>query len=438
MESDAEDTKSQLTQNQDPSTPKHKHKKRKTKKTAVPTIPTFQAAVQVFPEHPEKTPPIVAHFSSGFDPAKNPDPNSTKIGLFRNANRAKRVELVVHPDGTSVDFVGTSYTGAATSDQYCNYALGVLDKATQTLKITPIVSNKIFRLEPKVRGYNYSDKEPASSAMGELTAQEKAEKQMQLHNLYGTKKSIRESKKMQSLKQADGPDSLKDLDAKMKQIVVNKEALESAEAQSSRHIPPFNESATTPQEAYPLDKIIITGEWDDVQDIYNKLQGGNDVKWDAYPNFVLNRIQKLKDIRVEEEKFKLACICTYITHLIKFKDQYTMDGVSSAKGHRIPSNLRNKFLNMFDPAAGSRRQTLSREKTNLLISYVLVLTLHVDEFQTELTDIAKDLRMGEANVKDHYENLGCKLTKQRGKPVATLPVPLKFPQEQRRRKKGKR
>ncbi|KAM1219189.1 hypothetical protein ACFX2G_047289 [Malus domestica] len=54
---------------------------------------------------------------------------------------------MVHLDGTNVDFVGISYTGAATSDQYCNYALGVLDKATQILKIVPIVSNKVIALD---------------------------------------------------------------------------------------------------------------------------------------------------------------------------------------------------------------------------------------------------------------------------------------------------
>lgn len=50
---------------------------------------------------------------------------------------------MVTPNGTNVDFVGTNYTGEATTGQSCNFALGVLDKATQTLKILPVASNKV-------------------------------------------------------------------------------------------------------------------------------------------------------------------------------------------------------------------------------------------------------------------------------------------------------
>ncbi|PQP97341.1 DNA-directed RNA polymerase I subunit rpa49 [Prunus yedoensis var. nudiflora] len=285
-----------------------------------------------------------------------------------------------------------------------------------------------------VRGCNYSAKEPESSVKEQLTGEEKAEKQMELQSRYGTKKAIRESKKLRSLKQEDGPESQKDLDAKIKLIVPNKEALESTESQISRHIPPFNESATTPQEAYPLDKIILTGEWDLLGDISEHFQGGAEVSWDAFPRFVCHRIHKLQDIEVDEEKFKLSCIFSYITHLIKFKDQHSMDGISSSRTHRIPNLLFHKFSTMFPMESKS----LSNEKTNLLISYVLVLTLFVDEFETDLTDVAKDLRMSAIALRKHYENLGCKLVRKRNVMFATLPVPLQFPQLRQRRQKRNR
>ncbi|KAL6285429.1 hypothetical protein ACE6H2_009819 [Prunus campanulata] len=428
MVSDAEDTKSQMTQN--PSTPQtHKHKKKKKKK-----IPTVQATIQVVPDIPEKTPPLVGYFPCSFDPTKSPYSNSTDVGLFRDGKKPRRLQIVVTPNGTNVDFVGTNYTGEATTGQSCNFALGVLDKATQTLKILPVASNKIFRLQPMVRGCNYSAKEPESSVKEQLTGEEKAEKQMELQSRYGTKKAIRESKKLRSLKQEDGPESQKDLDAKIKLIVPNKEALESTESQISRHIPPFNESATTPQEAYPLDKIILTGEWDLLGDIYEHFQGGAEVSWDAFPRFVCHRIHKLQDIEVDEEKFKLSCIFSYITHLIKFKDQHSMDGISSSRTHRIPNLLFHKFSTMFP----TESKSLSNEKTNLLISYVLVLTLFVDEFETDLTDVAKDLRMSAIALRKHYENLGCKLVRKRNVMFATLPVPLQFPQLRQRRQKRNR
>lgn len=107
-----------------------------------------------------------------------------------------------------------------------------------------------------------------------------------------------------------------------------------------------------------------------------------------------------------------------------------MDGFSSAKAHRFPSIIRDKFSSMFD--AVSKR--LSTEKSNLLISYALVLTLFADEFQTSLTDIAKDLRMSNATLRTHYETLGCKVSKRNDLSTVTLPVPLQFPTVKRKRR----
>lgn len=412
----------------EPSTPSRKHKKKR-KKVATTEEPV-QATIKVIPGNPERIAPLVGYFPSGFDPTKNPDPNSTKVGVFRHKERGgTRLQLVVTPNKEPrVDFVGTSYAGEAQAGEHCAYGLGILDKATQTLKIVPIANNKIFRLEPKVQGV-FSDKEPASSVMGELSAHEKAEKRIELHNLYGTKKSIRQNKKMQTLKQEDDPDSQNDLDA-IKQGMTNREDLEASEGHNDRNTPPFNASATTPQEAYPLDKIISTGEWKFLQDIYKILEGGAEISRDSFPTFVCNRIHKLQQIEDEDKKNKLSCIFSYITHLIKFKDLHSMDGFSSATAHRFPSIIRDKFSSMFD--AVSKR--LSTEKSNLLISYVLVLTLFADEFQTSLTDIAKDLRMSNATLRTHYETLGCKVSKRNDLSTVILPVPLQFPTVKRKRR----
>ena len=132
MEEDEPETPSQ-TLNQTPT------KKRKKKKH-------INVKVEVIHNHPEKTPPLVGYFPSGFDPNQPQDhksetPNTVRV--FRNKARANRLQLVVSPNDSKVDFVGTSYSGEAASAQVCTYALGVLDKETQTLKIVPIASNKV-------------------------------------------------------------------------------------------------------------------------------------------------------------------------------------------------------------------------------------------------------------------------------------------------------
>lgn len=107
-----------------------------------------------------------------------------------------------------------------------------------------------------------------------------------------------QAKKKLALRQDEDPDSQRNLDVKMKSVTVNKKALESTESHVSRNIPPYDASATTPQEAYILDKIILKGEWDYLEDIYNNLQRGEEADFSAYPTFVRNRIERLRKIKV--------------------------------------------------------------------------------------------------------------------------------------------
>ena len=56
--------------------------------------------------------------------------------------------------------------------------------------LTSCTDFQVFRLEPKVQGVASSNKELASSVVGKLAANDKAEKLTELHNRYGTNKSI--------------------------------------------------------------------------------------------------------------------------------------------------------------------------------------------------------------------------------------------------------
>lgn len=103
---------------------------------------------------------------------------------------------------------------------------------------------------------------------------------------------------MNDLLKENDLESQKDLEKKIKSVKINKGALESATVDTILNIPPYDSSATIPELAYPLDKIILKGEWDFLQDIYELLQVRNEVKSSFYPSFVCNRIQKLQGIKV--------------------------------------------------------------------------------------------------------------------------------------------
>jgi DNA-directed RNA polymerase I subunit RPA49 len=87
--------------------------------------------------------PVVGYFPTGYNPlAASGDSPSTRI--FRNVKHPSWIDLVVRPPGRGPDFVGKSYAGEAAIPQLCNYALGVLDKASGTFKVVPIAGNKVY------------------------------------------------------------------------------------------------------------------------------------------------------------------------------------------------------------------------------------------------------------------------------------------------------
>jgi len=153
-----EDTKSQLTQNQETPTKKKKKKHRAPPTpTPPPTLLPVQgkAKVQVVHENPQKAPPFVGYFSSSYDPLRDNGGNnsegsdgigSPRVRVYRSQKWPKRVQMVVSPSRSNVDFVGTNYSGEATIGQRYKYALGVFDKESQSLKIVPVACDRVSLL----------------------------------------------------------------------------------------------------------------------------------------------------------------------------------------------------------------------------------------------------------------------------------------------------
>ncbi|KAK9726925.1 hypothetical protein RND81_05G246200 [Saponaria officinalis] len=408
----------------------HKKKKQKSGKLSG----EIDTVIQVINEEQGKTPPIVGYFPSGIDPInKNKSNNLTAVNTLRNQKKPRRIELVVKPHGCRVDYVGTNYSGEAAAGKLGVNRLALVDKVSGTIQFIPIVSGKVFRLEPKVSRSDKSGEEPATPVKTELTNVEMKEKLGNLTAQYGTSAALKKARKAQQLNELDDPDSRQELNQILELTKVDKKAIESVNTNTNRNIPPHDVSANTPANAYPLNKIIHSGELDYVNDILQLLQAGEELKPDVYPTFVCNRSHKVVLLKDEEEKRKVAGILSYITHLVNFKNKHSLDGFASSKHHKIPSMLLQKFTKMF---LNTDKMRIADDKVEAILSYVLVLTLHIDEFESDFTDIAKDLKMSALSLRPYLENLGCKFRSRNRVTVATLPVPLAFPSARRKRRRG--
>ncbi|KAL3814041.1 hypothetical protein ACJIZ3_015309 [Penstemon smallii] len=381
----------------------------------------LEVKIHSIAENEHKTSPILGYIPSGSEVSTD-----STIKLYKamdSPNPAQsRMQLVVAPIGSQLNFVGTNYSGEAATPTQSVYAFGVFDKEKRILYMFPIAAKRIFRLDPKLLG------ESSEPQHDEISKEEKADKRKNLPNMYTTTKNMRLCEKREILRKTEDPGSLEGL----KQIKKNMKALEaSASTANPQNIPPYNLDATAPDMVYALDKIILKGEWDYLLDIFELVEAGVEVNCDDYPSFVCNRVSKLRDVKVRIYTRGLAGILSYISHLIKFKDRNSFDGLSSAKRHKFPSILYQKFTFMFGDTRNKKR--IPDEKQKLLISYVLVLSLFADDFQTDISDIAKDLRMDSSTLRVHYGYLGCKFVRINQAWMVTLPVPLKFDTLKRKR-----
>ncbi|KAL4179717.1 hypothetical protein AMTRI_Chr13g88690 [Amborella trichopoda] len=408
--------------------------------------------------------PCVGYFPSGFDPLRhNKNDGELKIKAYRAVPNYKSwcMQVVVSPEGSNVDFVGTNYTGEAAVSQSCSYALGVLDKEKQILTVVPIAGDKVFRMEPRVRGLQYEDAVYEEPKEVENTPQiKRSDKIRNLTLNFGTRQAKHSSMKRaaafmkeEDLGTQEGLEAYVSEVGKSTSVMTKTEALYQATKQVVRNIPPYDTEATTPDKAYLLDKIISPNEWAELSDVMELVEvgscGASALKFkmqnDYYPCFVRNRVGNIKKVHDIEEKKKLACIFSYITHLLEFlalqtenellrrllkaQSQAIYDLGEEGKkifgaGFRIPGMVLVNFLNTF---FADRKEKFTKEKNDMVISYILVLTLFADGFTTDPSDICKDLKMKLPTLRKSYLELGCKLSTAKTGSIVTLPAPLKFP-----------
>ncbi|XP_010937236.1 DNA-directed RNA polymerase I subunit rpa49 [Elaeis guineensis] len=406
-----------------------------------------EVEMEVLSETTDRIAPIVGYFPSGYDPhnAASAAAGGPSVRVFRNQMYSSRLELVVSPRDSNVEFVGTSYSGEAAGPQLCTYTLGVLDKETHTLKIVPIAANKIFRLEPRLTKNLSTDTEPSEGLAEEGLAEGKVERKIaDLTNLYGTKKDRDKDNRWRSLNQQRNDPSAREQLASENpggdDDDIDNESHEDVKEAAVPNIPPHDRSANTSEKAYLLDEIIPKAERPYLLDILENLQYGEDLASKSYPTFVYNRIHKLREIQDDKEKEKLACILSYITHLhtfwerIRFSKHKAKFLGMTADAPKIPRIIYQKVVRMF---VNPESDIVSMEKKELLIGYILVLTLFADKFRSDPSDIARDLKMTVHSLKPYFLQLGCKIFHEGAfqQSFMTLPVPLQFPEHRRNRRR---
>lgn len=215
---------------------------------------------------------------------------------------------------------------------------------------------------------------------------------------------------------------------------------------AAKPIPKPNVHADSVEDVYPLSTLIPAQDINRIliKDWQDKARAGEDIQFKhRFPAFRLEPIGKSDDVD------KLRAL-RYLTLLLEFYDSLANGGRSAAK--KVPKkDILSKKLAAWPPALVNSVRTrftndsgseLGKWQLDNLCTHICALSLYVDGWQTDTTNLKDDLKLETKVISQYFSELGCKISapnegdKTRLKlgkaqaavtKMAKLKLPLEFP-----------
>lgn len=209
-----------------------------------------------------------------------------------------------------------------------------------------------------------------------------------------------------------------------------------------------NKNAKAPNEVYELNEVLSLNqhEFDRFTlDLSKKfaISTNESIKtWRAgviYPEYVCEYLSKLISSKSNQkyriEKCKQLAYINYLIILYKLKAAQLRTKTPMVSCE-IPDSAINKIFNLYTVTSNSNAQgkymrTMPRRLKDKLTCHILVLSLHLDDFSTNLEMLQKDLKLSMQRLNDFYAALGCFVNSQvttiNKKKVVSKTANLKLP-----------
>ncbi|KAI0230648.1 DNA-directed RNA polymerase I subunit RPA49 [Lamellibrachia satsuma] len=400
-----------------------------------------------------------------------------RVGYHENTKRKKKDKILV-AETARMQYVGYNSGPSALRASACSkYLVGKLNKKTGKMKV---YDAEMFTLKPVLAVDNDAEDEVDAS----MTYMEQIDR---LTSAFGTSRKKRAmSSRLNNtltdevLRSAVGSAVTEALarDHKLG-IVPAKNQVSSAlippcnkDATTSQgvyllkdsilyhvHIPfhlisPYYKDATTSQGVYLLKDIISSEEMEVLKTPVKPwlTTANKDISLEGYPECVTSHLRMLPIDK--KSRIHKACCLMYLHYMItlfnmKFKDIVRKEPFPETL--EVPDIVKKKLLSMFTLTSCNAQGKCIRSRParlkDKLLSYALVLCLILDEFHLEYTKLRKDFSMSQIRLNNHLRALGCHVSSQKTtaedgsddhKGIATLPVPVVFPELSVKRVKERR
>ncbi|XP_069866185.1 DNA-directed RNA polymerase I subunit RPA49 [Dipodomys merriami] len=402
-------------------------------------------------EPEERRKAVLVRFSNG----KLQNPGNMRFTLYNNndsENPRKKNQRILAAETDRLSYVGNNFgTGALKCNTLCRHFVGILNKTSGQMEV---YDAELFNMQPL-----FEDESFESVPALESQTRSFREKMDSCIEAFGTTKQKRSlnSRRMNKV----GSESLNRAVAKAAENIIDtkgvdalvSDAIQDDLQDTSVYLPPCHEDATKPEDVYKFEDILSPAEYEALKipsETFRKVTSEEILKMiedNSHCTFVLEALKALP--ANEESRDRQARCIWFLDTLLKFRTQKVIKR-KSFLGPGIPHIISSKLLKQFTCLSynnGSLQNLISNSMKAKITAYVILLALHINNFQIDLTVLQRDLRLNKKRMIEIAKAMRLKISKSK-LPLAdsmeeqhrlgTLSIPLPpayFLEHQSKRKK---
>ncbi|XP_049629518.1 DNA-directed RNA polymerase I subunit RPA49 isoform X2 [Suncus etruscus] len=369
-----------------------------------------------------------------------------------STNPRKRGHRILAAETERLSYVGNNFgIGALKCNTLCRHFVGVLNKTSGQMEV---YDAELFNMQPL-----FSDESIESESSLENQAKTFREKMDSCIEAFGTTKQKRalNSRRMNSV----GSESLNRAVAKAAEEIIHtkgvtallSDAAHDDSQDDSLYLPPCHAEASKPEDVYKFADLLTPAE-------YEALEGPSEAFRNVTSEEILKMIEEnshcafvieaLKSLSADKELRDRQARCLwFLDTLIKFRAQKVIKR-KSALGSEVPHIINTKLLKHFTCLTynnGSLRNLISDSMKAKITAHVLLLALHINNFEIDLTVLQRDLKLSEKRIIEIAKAMRLRVSKKKVEVVAgrveehrlgVLRLPLPAPQAAERQAKRRK
>ncbi|XP_051013497.1 DNA-directed RNA polymerase I subunit RPA49 [Acomys russatus] len=394
---------------------------------------------------------VLVQFSNG----RLQNPGNVRFTLYnRNdlANPRVRNHRILAAETDRLSYVGNNFgTDTLKCNTLCRHFVGILNKTSGQMEV---YDAELFNMQPLFAEDAVKHELPLENQ--NKTFREKLDSCIEAFGSTKQKRSLN-SRRMNKV----GSESLHLTVAKAAENIIDmkgvaalvNDAMQDDLQDDSHYLPPCYDDATKPEDVYRFEDILSPAEYEALgspSEAFRKVTSEDILKMveeNSHGSFIIEMLKSLPSD--EASRDRQARRIWFLDVLIRFRAQKVIRG-KSALGPGIPHIINTKLLKQFTCLTynnGSLQNLISSSMKAKITAYAVILALHVNNFQIDLTVLQRDLKLSEKRMIEIAKAVRLKISKRKvsladGKEedhrLGTLSIPLPPAQTSDRQPKRKK